>query len=196
MPDRASRRTSFYDHIFAEKRTFPRTSRMKTINGPGHIARGVSSCRSTPMRSLQNDKVCSPTAPGANSTPPRCRQHCIQQSTMDMRPRHRALAGRLGHFDCSTTLTTWINETNQRASTQLAQWNLVITTPGHPTTVHPNPPTSIPQPATTIPPLTPEHTPKHVPHHRVRRHHARRSPRHPHVAGNIRTGHSYRPCAA
>jgi hypothetical protein len=115
---------------------------MKTINGPGHIARGVSSCRSTPMRSLQNDKVCSPTAPGANSTPPRCRRHCIQQSTMDMRPRHRALAGRLGHFDCSTTLTTWINETNQRASTQLAQWNLVITTPGDPTTVHPNPPTA------------------------------------------------------
>jgi integrase len=151
----------------------------------------------------------------------------------------RTVAGRLGHLDCSTTLTTytaWINEANQRASTQLVErlplrlaiaphhrhptvvpqprsryqqiaeqlraaiihrtylpghhlpttqqladyyrvapstihhaitqlvrWGLVITTPGHPTTVHPNPPTSIPQPATTIPPLTPTHAPDKLP---------------------------------
>ncbi|WP_415830427.1 tyrosine-type recombinase/integrase, partial [Kibdelosporangium persicum] len=36
----------------------------------------------------------------------------------------RTVAGRLGHFDCSTTLTTytaWINEADQRASTQLVE---------------------------------------------------------------------------
>ncbi|MFC0114042.1 hypothetical protein [Kibdelosporangium aridum] len=34
------------------------------------------------------------------------------------------MAGRLGHLDCSTTLTTytaWINETDQRATTQLIE---------------------------------------------------------------------------
>ncbi|MFB9301675.1 tyrosine-type recombinase/integrase [Kibdelosporangium philippinense] len=178
----------------------------------------------------------------------------------------RTVAGRLGHLDCSTTLTTytaWINEADQRtttqlierlplrlavaphrrrpvtpppprslhkliaeelrtavinrtyqpgqrlpaihdlathyraapstihrAITQLAQWNLVSTAPGHPTTVHPNPPTSIPQPATSIPTLTPVHTPRHFVGSPIRRRFTRRSLRQPHVAGAVRTGHS------
>jgi integrase len=177
----------------------------------------------------------------------------------------RTVAGRLGHLDASTTLTTytaWINEANQRASTQLverlplrlavaphhrhpapppqtrsisshiaeelraaiihrtykpghhlpaihvlvahyrvsastihraitqlAHWNLVTTTPGHPTTVHPNPPTSIPEPTSTIPPLTPTQAPIQASHQWIHRHHTRRSQRQPHVAGNTRAGH-------
>jgi integrase len=178
----------------------------------------------------------------------------------------RTVAGRLGHLDASTTLTTytaWINETDQRASTQLierlplrlavtphhrhptvlpqprsryqqiaeqlraaivhrtyppgqhlpttqqlaayyrvapntihqaitqlAHWNLVTTTPGHPTTVHPNPPTSIPQPTTTIPALTPTHASRQRVQPQIRRRLTRRSQRQPHVAGKVRTGHS------
>ncbi|WP_051794967.1 tyrosine-type recombinase/integrase [Kibdelosporangium aridum] len=185
----------------------------------------------------------------------------------------RTVAGRLGHLDCSTTLTTytaWINEADQRASTQLverlplrlgiapqhrrhavppplprsisahiaqelraaiidrtyrpgqhlpttqqlaahyrvaastvhhavtqlAHWNLVTTTPGHPITVHPNPPTSIPEPATAIPPLTPPRPSRQAHHDRLHRHHTRRSQRQPHVAGNVRTGHSLQRRAA
>lgn len=180
----------------------------------------------------------------------------------------RTVAGRLGHRDCSTTLTTYsafINEANQhasnqllqrlplrlattphhhqavpppppahspyqqiaatlrdaitqrtyppgshlppihtlaahyrvapstihRATTQLARWNLVTTTPGHPTTINPNPPTNTHNPTNTaIPPLAPNRTPSHTTHHRT---HPRRHtpPRHPqrHVAGHTRNGH-------
>ncbi|ALG06263.1 tyrosine-type recombinase/integrase [Kibdelosporangium phytohabitans] len=80
--------------------------------------------------------------------------------------------------------------TAHRAITQLTHDNLVHTTPGHPTTITNNPPTTTPPP-TPIPQLVPTHISTQTPARQPLPRHTplrRRPPRH--VAGHTHKGHS------